>query len=51
MESDAEQSLFRFAKLENMKNDFKQEETQHFVVHRNWKRNKSLMQQLNHIIV
>ena len=35
MESDAELSLFRFAKLENMNNDFKKEEKQHFVVHRN----------------
>ena len=34
MESDAELSLFRFAELENMKNDFKKEEQQHFVVYR-----------------
>ena len=34
-----------------MKNDFKKEEKQHFVVHRKWKWNKSLIQQLNHIFV
>ena len=44
MESDAEYSLFRFAKLENMTNDFEKEENQRFVVHRKWKWNKSLIQ-------